>query len=222
MTFLIDPLIFSLRVLRFSIRPLDVERSSFFPNLAHPGRVVYTGDMKKRKLPLSKVYTLIEPGPVVLVTTMDQGRPNVMTLAWHTMLDFEPPLLGMVLSEQNHSFAVLRKTKACVINLPSVALRKAVVGCGNTSGRDTDKFAAFGLTPRPAKQVAAPLIDECFASLECVVTDTRMVRQYNLFVLEVVQAWIDPDCGQPKTLHHCGTGNFMVAGRRITLPSAMK
>ncbi|MDX9867004.1 MAG: flavin reductase family protein [Kiritimatiellia bacterium] len=178
--------------------------------------------MKKTKLPLSRVYTLIEPGPVVLVTTADRGRPNVMTLAWHMMLDFEPPRIGMVLSERNHSFAALRKTKECVINLPSVALRKAVAGCGNTSGRDTDKFAAFGLTPRPAKRVAAPLIDECFASLECVVTDTRMVRQDNLFVLEVVQAWIDPACGQPKTLHHCGAENFMVAGRRITLPSKKK
>ena len=178
--------------------------------------------MKKRNLPLSKVYRLIEPGPVVLVTTCDKGRPNVMTLAWHTMLDFEPPLLGIVLSENNYSFKALLKTRACVLNIPTRELKKAVAGCGNTSGRATDKFAAFGLTPRPAARVPAPLIDECFGSLECKVVDTRMVRRYNFFVLEVVKAWADPACKDPKTLHHRGYADFMVAGPTIQIPSKMK
>lgn len=178
--------------------------------------------MKKRNLPLSKVYALIEPGPIVLLTTAGKERPNVMTLAWHTMLDFEPPLIGIVLSEQNHSFKTLVKTKACVLNIPTRELGKAVAGCGNTSGRDTDKFAAFGLTPKPAKHVAAPLIDECYASLECKVIDTRMARRYNFFVLEVVRACSDPGCKDPKTLHHRGYDAFMVAGKTITLSSKMR
>ena len=145
--------------------------------------------MKKRNLPLSKVYRLIEPGPVVLLATADkEGRLNVMTLAWHTMLDFEPPLIGCVVSEQNYSFKALMKTKVCTINIPTRELGKAVAGCGNTSGRDTNKFLSFGLMPKPAGLVAAPLIDECFASLECKVVDTRMARRYNFFVLEVVKA----------------------------------
>ena len=178
--------------------------------------------MKKKSLPLSNVYRLIEPGPVVLLTTADKGRPNVMTLAWHTMLDFEPPLIGCVVSERNYSFKALLKTKACVINIPTRELGKAVAGCGNTSGRDTDKFTRFGLTVKPAKTVPAPLIGECFASLECKVADTRMVRRYNLFVLEVVKAWMDPACKDPKTLHHRGYDAFMVAGRTLQLPSKMK
>lgn len=178
--------------------------------------------MKKRNLPLSKVYQLIEPGPVVLLSTAGKTGPNVMTLAWHTMLDFTPPLIGVVVSEENYSFKALLKTKACVINIPTRAQAKAVVGCGNTSGRDTDKLAAFGLATSPAANVAAPLLDACFASLECKVTDTRMARRYNFFVLEVVKAWIDPDCKDPKTLHHRGYDAFMVAGKTITLPSKMK
>jgi len=173
--------------------------------------------MRKRNLPLPKVYTLIETGPVVLITTSDKGRPNVMSLAWHTMLDFEPPLIGIVLGEQNHSFKALLKTKACVINIPTRELGEAVVGCGSTSGLDTDKFAAFGLTRKPAQLVDAPLIDECYASLECKVVDTRMARRYNFFVLEVVKAWADPACKDPKTLHHRGGDAFMVAGKTLSL-----
>ncbi len=175
-----------------------------------------------RTFPLSKVYTLLEPGPVVLLTTMYKGRPNVMTLSWQTMVEFEPPLVACVVGEGSYSFAALRATRECVIALPAAALAPQVVRVGNSSGRDLDKFEAFGLTPRPARRVQPPLIEECFANLECRVVDTRMVNRYDLFILEVVQAWRDPAQRDPKTIHHQGYGVFVVDGRRIRLPSRMR
>ncbi|MGO9241872.1 MAG: flavin reductase family protein [Bryobacteraceae bacterium] len=178
--------------------------------------------MPRRAFPLSKVYGLLEPGPVVLLTTADHGRANVMTQSWHTMLDFEPPLVACVVSNRNFTFDVLKMTRECVINIPSVELASKVVACGNCSGRDVDKFAAVGLTPVPASRVRAPLIAECYANLECRVVDTRAVNRYCLFVLEVVKAWIDPAQKHPRTIHHLGKGAFMVAGETIKLPSKMK
>lgn len=178
--------------------------------------------MSRKSFPLSKVYGLLEPGPVVMVTTSRNGRPNVMTMSWHTMIEFEPPLIGCVISDRNHSFGLLRATRECVINIPTVAIADKVVGCGNTSGVKTDKFKRYGLTPMAATQVAAPLIEECFAHLECRVADTRMVAKYCLFVLEVVKAWIDPAVKNPRTIHHLGHGRFMVGGDRIKLRSKMK
>jgi flavin reductase (DIM6/NTAB) family NADH-FMN oxidoreductase RutF len=178
--------------------------------------------MAKKSYPLSKVYGLLEPGPVVLLSTAGGERPNIMTLSWHTMLEFEPPLVGCVVSNRNHSFGLLQANKECVINIPTLEIAEKVVGCGNTSGADLDKFARFGLTPKPARFVAAPLIEECFANLECRVADSRMVKPYGLFVVEVVQAWVDPAVKNPRTLHHLGRGNFMLAGERIRLKSKMK
>lgn len=63
--------------------------------------------MPKRSFPLSKVYRLLEPGPVVLVTTASKGRVNIMAMSWHTMLEFEPPLVGCVISNRNYSFMAL-------------------------------------------------------------------------------------------------------------------
>jgi flavin reductase (DIM6/NTAB) family NADH-FMN oxidoreductase RutF len=103
--------------------------------------------MARRSLPLSKVYGLLEPGPIVLVTTARAGRPNIMALSWHTMMEFEPPLVGCLVSDRNHSFRALKTTRECVINIPTVDLAEKVVGCGNCSGAQTDKFATFGLTP---------------------------------------------------------------------------
>lgn len=142
----------------------------------------------KTTLGLSRVYRLLEPGPVVLVTTANRTRANVMTLSWHTMMEFVPPLVGCVLSARNYSFSLLMESRECVINIPARDLARQVVACGNSSGRRRDKFATVGLTPVASKCVLPPSIGECFANLECRVADTGMVGRYNLFVLEVVHA----------------------------------
>lgn len=178
--------------------------------------------MAKRSYPLSKVYGLLEPGPVLLLTTAHKGRANVMVMSWHTMMEFEPPLVGCVVSGRNFSFAALKATRQCVLNIPTAELKAKVVACGNSSGRCVDKFEAFGLTSLPARTVAAPLIAECYASLECRVVDTRLLNRYNFFVLQVQQAWIDPACTDPRTLHHRGRGYFMIAGETIKLASKAK
>ncbi|MDP3511545.1 MAG: flavin reductase family protein [Sulfuritalea sp.] len=178
--------------------------------------------MVKRTYPLAKVYGLLEPGPVLLLTTAHKGHANVMAMSWHTMMEFEPPLVGCVVSSRDFSFAALQATRECVLNIPTVELQAAVVGCGNTSGVRIDKFQRFGLTPVPAALVAAPLIAECYANLECRVVDTRLVNRYNFFVLEVQKAWLDPACKDPRTLHHRGRGYFMIAGETVKLTSKAK
>jgi flavin reductase (DIM6/NTAB) family NADH-FMN oxidoreductase RutF len=174
-----------------------------------------------KDLPLSKVYQLLEPGPVVLLTTACKGRANVMTMSWHTMVEFEPPLVACVVSNADHSFAALRATKECVIAVPGLEMAPIVVGIGNCSGRDVDKFERFGLTQAPAECVAPPLVAGCFANLECKVIDTRLVHKFNLFVLQVLKAWIDPTQKNPRTIHHHGYGRFTVDGETIKLRSRM-
>jgi flavin reductase (DIM6/NTAB) family NADH-FMN oxidoreductase RutF len=175
-----------------------------------------------KDLPLSKVYQLLEPGPVVLLTTTLKGHANVMAMSWHMMVEFEPPQVACVVSASNYSFAALRSTGECVIAIPARKLARTVVAVGNSSGRDIDKFAAFGLTKIEAARVAPPLIGECFANLECKVTDTRLVKEYNLFILKVGKAWTDPAQKNPKTIHHRGYGTFVVDGPTIKLKSRMR
>jgi len=172
-----------------------------------------------KDLPLSKVYQLLEPGPVVLVTTAHKGHANIMAMSWHMMVEFEPPLIACIVSNANYSFAALRVTKECVIAIPALELAPKVVGIGNCSGQDVDKFKRFSLTPMPAERVAPSLVAECFANLECRVVDTHLVNKFNLFVLEVLKAWTDPAQKNPKTIHHHGYGKFVVDGEVIRLKS---
>lgn len=173
-----------------------------------------------KEFPLPDVYGLIEPGPVVLLATAWNGRPNVMAMSWHMMMEFTPPLIGCLVSGANHSFAALRRSGEAVIAIPDASLARIVVAVGNCSGDDTDKFAAFGIATAPAEMVSPPLLPACFANLECRVSDRRMVSRYNMFVLEVVKAWIRPARRRPRTFHHAGYGRFVVDGETLRLPSA--
>lgn len=178
--------------------------------------------MNKKRFPLPKVYGLLEPGPVLLLTTAHRGQRDVMPMSWHSLLGFDPPLVSCVVSAGNESQRLLKASGQCVLNIPTAELARQVVACGNCHASQGDKFDRFQLATRPASQVEAPLLDACYASLECQVVDTRMVRRYEQFVLEVVAAWVDAGVRDPRTLHHRGHGRFMVAGDTIRLPSKMR
>lgn len=178
--------------------------------------------MTKKSLPLSKVYQLLEPGPVTLVTTSHKGHPNVMTMTWQMMIDFEPPIFACVISDQNYTFNILKKTKECVINIPTVELASKVVKIGNVSGSTVDKFEKFHLLQEAASKVDAPLLSECYANLECKVIDLKMAAKYNIFILEVLKAWVRPTKRRPRLFHHCGNGVFVVDGEVLKLPSKKK
>jgi len=165
-----------------------------------------------RQLKLSKAFTLMESGPVVLVTTHDGQKDNIMTISWTMVMDFTP-VFAIVTGAWNHSFAALRKNRECVIAIPAVDMLEKVVGIGTCSGADTDKFAKFKLTPVPAKFVASPLINECLANMECKVID--IVKKHNIVVLEAVAAYIDTARKEKRTIHAVGDGTFIVDGRKI-------
>ena len=166
----------------------------------------------KRDFPVANVRRFLEPGPIVLLSSAWKGERNIMTMGWHMIMEFQPSLVGCYIWTENHSFDMVRKSKECVINMPTADLAAKVVGIGNTSGRDVDKFAEFGLTARPGAKVAAPLIAECYASFECRLADSSLIGKYSLFVLEVVKAHVAASPEYPRTLHYRGDGEFMISG----------
>ncbi|MFZ2391912.1 flavin reductase family protein [Rhodoferax sp.] len=157
------------------------------------------------ELELNKAFILMESGPIVLVTTHDGQKDNIMTISW-TMVDFTP-VFAITTGEWNHFFAALRKNRECVIAIPTVDMLDKVVGIGTCSGKDTDKFAKFKLTPVQGKVVKPPLILECLANIECKVID--IVEKHNIVVLEAVAAYIDTTRKEKRMVHAVGDGTFL-------------
>lgn len=170
-------------------------------------------------LPLSKAFTLIEPGPVVLVTTHDGRKNNIMTITWTMVLGFSAEF-AITTGPWNYSYGALQKTRECVIAIPTVDMIDTAVGIGTCSGSDTDKFEKFSLTAVKAKHVHAPLIKECLANIECRVVD--IVEKYNIVILEGVAAYFDTARKEQKILHAVGDGTFVVDGRKLDRKEMMR
>lgn len=174
--------------------------------------------MPLKPLPLEKAFMLIEPGPVLLVTTRENGRNNVMTITWHMVMDFSPQI-ALTTGPWNYSFHALTRTKECVLCVPGVDLAEKTVSIGDCSGADTDKFKKFGLTPLPAAEVGAPLIEECLGCLECRVDDYLADR--GIFVLRGVRAWVNEERAERRTFHANGDGTFVADGEAFSLRRLM-
>jgi flavin reductase (DIM6/NTAB) family NADH-FMN oxidoreductase RutF len=171
--------------------------------------------LPKADFPLIETRRLLEPGPVVLLSSAHRGERNIMTMGWHMMLGFSPALVACYIWPGNRSHELVKRSRECVINIPTRALLDQVVGIGNSTGADVDKFAQFDLTPQSAVEVAAPLIGECFANLECRLADASQINRYDLFIWQVVKAHVAIEPASPQTLHYLGQGEFMVAGKVV-------
>lgn len=177
---------------------------------------------QKSDFPVNEVRRYLEPGPIVMVSSRWQGATNIMTLGWHTILEFSPSLVGLMISSGNHSHHMILKSRECVINLPTTDLTDTVVGVGNISGAEIDKFARFALTAQDAAKVDAPMVGECHANFECRLHDDALVDKYNFFIFEVVKARAAPSPKHPETLHYTGEGVFMKSGKIISRKSLFR
>ena len=175
---------------------------------------------RKHDFPVDRIRRFIEPGPVLLISSNLKGETNIMTCGWHMVMGYDR--VGCFIWDQDHSFEMIRKSRECVINVPTADMAETVVGIGNTSGTEIDKFAEFGLTPQPAERVKAPLVGEFFANLECRLADTSLINKYSLFVFEVVKAHAAKSPRLPKLLHYSGEGIFAVSDRTANLRKQFK
>jgi flavin reductase (DIM6/NTAB) family NADH-FMN oxidoreductase RutF len=188
----------------------------------HPEEDIVARHPLKKDFPVGQVRRYLEPGPIVLVSSRWRDKTNIMTMGWHTVMEFTPSLVGCVIAGGNHSFEMIRRSGECVINLPTTALTDTVVRIGNVSGARVDKFREFGLGAGPAEEVGAPLIRECHANFECCLHDDALVDKYNFFIFEVVKAHVARSPKHPETLHYTGDGVFVVSGKVISRRSLFR
>lgn len=133
-----------------------------------------------------------------MVTSVDDnGKPNIVTLAWTGVLCSQPPQIGVSSAPQRYSHDLIRKNGEFVVNVPTADILKEVDFCGIVSGRKVDKFKETKLTPEKASKVEPPVIKECPVNLECMVKKIVQLGSHDLFVGEIV--CVDVDESTSKT-----------------------
>lgn len=179
--------------------------------------------MKRHPVELAKAYLLLNHGPVTLVSAAHAGQQNIMAAAWAMPLDFQPPKVAVVIDKQTFTRTLIEASGDFVLAVPSRAFADTVLAVGSQSGRDLDKFSAYGLTTEPASRVGAPLVAGCLGWLECrVLPEPDNEARYDLFIGEVVAAWADPDAftngrwhfpdAGRTTIHYAAGGHFFSTG----------
>ncbi len=142
-----------------------------------------------------QIAALLNPRPAVLVTCCNRSLvPNVITVAWHTPLSHDPPLLGISIDLRRYSNELIRFQQEFVINVVSKEFQSAIECCGSKSGRDADKFTAAGIDIQPANYVRPPVIVGALAYLECNVVDELQTGDHTFFIGKVVYAEAQVDC----------------------------
>ena len=178
----------------------------------------------KVEVPLSRARRLINPGPVVLVTAKYKGTVNVMTAAWTTPISGDPPLVGVAINHGSFTHDLIAKSEQFALNVPGRGLAEKVKLCGTLSGRDVNKFEEASLMPLTAREVEAPLVEECLGHLECAVVEAHSLGDHTFFVGQVVAAWAEEGAfeetwlledEEARPLHHLGGTYYGVLEKRI-------
>ncbi len=142
--------------------------------------------MDKAK-PKPKLKTYLYPIPAVMVScTGNDGRPNIITIAWTGVACGSPPMVSIAVNLSRYSHHLIKESGAFCVNVPGVDMLYATDYCGNVSGRDVDKFARLGLTPVQGKEVPSHYIGECPISMECKLRHEVVLGSHELFIGEVV------------------------------------
>jgi flavin reductase (DIM6/NTAB) family NADH-FMN oxidoreductase RutF len=179
----------------------------------------------KRPIPLDTAYRLLNPGPLVLVSSLFRKKSALTPIAWHMPVSDSPPLVALEIWEGHFIYKAILETKDFVMNIPSSAMAGTIRGLGSVSGAKVDKFARYGLSKEEAKKVKSPRLAGAIAVMECKLhRDKALLEKYNIVLGDVVYAeaeeglftdrWL-PEKGGPQMLHHLGSGIFSVPAARV-------
>ncbi len=172
-----------------------------------------------RKGKLEKAFTYLESGAVLLVTTYDGGKDNVMAISWQMVLDFTPRI-AICTGGWNESFKTILRTKQCTLCVPAVDMIDKMVGIGTVHASECDKFKHFHLKKQKPAKIKAPLIVDCLAALECRLVD--YVKEHGILVLDGVQLWENPLKKERRVIHANGDGTFFADGEFYNLREEMR
>jgi flavin reductase (DIM6/NTAB) family NADH-FMN oxidoreductase RutF len=188
---------------------------------------------------LSHASRLINHGPTVLVSTVHEGRRNLMAAAWSMPVEFTPPRIAVVIDKSTYTREQVAATGTLALNIPCRAQADLAFTAGSVSGREEpgqDKFERLGLRSTPGPVLGLPWVEGCIAWMECrVISEPHTEQAYDTFFVEVVSAQADervfakgrwnlhPGNADLHTLHHLGAGLFAVAagtvqGRNLLSP----
>lgn len=142
------------------------------------------------KINLPQAAKLTSPNPVSLVCTQKpDGSTNLATVSWWTYLSFNPNMIGYAMAKTSYSGEMVRNNKKVILTIPGTEIAEAVMGCGSTTGRDTDKVTQFGieLTEVEGSDIKIPVHSR--VAIVCSMKEYHEVGDHYLYICDVEQVY---------------------------------
>ncbi|MBP7055406.1 MAG: flavin reductase family protein [Candidatus Omnitrophica bacterium] len=180
----------------------------------------------RKAVSLDMAYRLLGPGPVVLVSSLYNGRPAITPIAWHMPFSDDPPIVALEIWKDHFIHKAILQTGDFVINIPSSDMAGVVCKLGSISGAKVDKIKEFGIKEEASKEIKSPRLSDAIGILECKLhRDDNLLANYSVIVGDVVYAEAEediftdrwhPERSGPKIMHHLGGKIFSVSDRLVS------
>ena len=144
--------------------------------------------MKKINLP--KASALTSPNPVTLVCCeKPDGTTNLATVSWWTYLSFNPSMICYAMAKTSYSGEMVRANKKVILTIPGSKIADAVVGCGSTTGRNTEKITKFHVEMQKLEGSAIEVPLHSRVAIQCTLKDFIEVGDHYLYICNVDEVY---------------------------------
>ena len=142
------------------------------------------------KINLPQAAKLTSPNPVSVVCTMKpDGSTNLATVSWWTYLSFNPNMIAYAMAKTSYSGEMVRDTQKVILTIPGVEIADAVMGCGSTTGRDTDKVEKFDIELAEIEGSSIKIPVHSRVAIQCSLKEFREVGDHYLYICNVEQVY---------------------------------
>lgn len=138
-----------------------------------------------------KPGTMLNPVPVVMVTSKYEGKENLFTVAWTGTICSDPAMTYISVRKERYSYDLIKKSGKFCINLVNEELAYATDYCGVRSGKTEDKFASMKLEKEQANNFDCPIIAKSPVVLECEVTEIKELGSHDMFIAKILSVDVD-------------------------------
>ena len=142
------------------------------------------------KINLPQASGLTSPNPVTIVCTQKpDGSTNLATVSWWTYLSYNPNMIAYAMAKTSYSGEMVQNNKKVILTIPGADIADAVMGCGSTTGRDTDKIAKFDIEMQdiPDSDIKIPLHSRL--AIKCSLKEFIETGDHYLYICNVEEVY---------------------------------
>ena len=145
---------------------------------------------KMQKITLPQASKLTSPNPVTVVCTeKPDGTTNLATVSWWTYLSFKSNMIAYAMAKTSYSGEMVRNNKKVILTIPGTKIADAVMGCGSTTGRDTDKVSKFNIELADVEGSSIKIPAHSRVAIVCSMKEYHEVGDHYLYICDVEQVY---------------------------------